>query len=84
MPRSLTAASTAAPTFLGEVQADSSALMQIESMPLFLPSTMPRAAPTSSDEYGSIAGGSWNCAATAPDSRVKRFSPVTGFQGASS
>ena len=38
---------------------------------------------TSSDPYGSTAGGSWNCAATAPDSRVKRFSPVTAFQGAS-
>ena len=49
--------------------------------PLFLPSTIPRSAPTSSDAYGSIAGGSWNCAATAPDSRVKRSSPVTAFQG---
>ena len=44
---------------------------------------MPRSAPTSSDAYGSIAGGSWNCAATAPDSRVNSASPVTAFQGGS-
>ena len=55
----------------------------IESIPLFLPSTIPRSAPTSSAAYGSIAGGSWNCAATAPDSRVKSASPVTAFQGGS-
>ena len=48
-------------------------------MPLFLPSTIPRVEPTSSELYGSIAGGSWNCAATAPDSRVKSASPVTAF-----
>ena len=57
--------------------------MRIESRPLFLPSTMPRSAPTSSDEYGSIDGGSWNCEATAPDSRRKSVSPVTGFHGSS-
>ena len=40
---------------------------------------MPRVEPTSSELYGSIAGGSWNWAATAPDSRVKSASPVTAF-----
>jgi len=58
-------------------------VIRIESIPLFLPRTIPRSAPTSSDEYGSIAGGSWNCAATAPDSRVKSASPVTAFHGGS-
>ena len=53
-------------------------------MPLFLPSTTERSAPTSSDEYGSIAGGSWNWLATAPLSRRKRFSPTTGFHASSS
>jgi hypothetical protein len=56
-------------------------LILIESMPLFLPRTMPRSAPTSSDEYGSIDGGSWNWLATAPLSRRNRFSPTSGFHG---
>jgi hypothetical protein len=34
-----------------------------------LPRTTARSAPTSSDEYGSIDGGSWNRLATAPLSR---------------
>ncbi len=46
-----------------------------------MPSTIPRSAATSCDEYGSIEGGSWNCEATAPDSRRYSVSPVTGFHG---
>ena len=53
-------------------------------MPLFLPRTIARSAPTSSDEYGSIEGGSWNWLATAPLSRRKSVSPTSGFQGSSS
>ena len=67
----------------GTSMPSSSALMRIESSPLFLPSTIPRSAATSADEYGSIDGGSWNCEATAPDSRRKSVSPVTGFHGSS-
>ena len=40
--------------------------------------------PTSSDEYGSIEGGSWNWLATAPLSRRKSVSPTSGFHGSSS
>ena len=53
-------------------------------MPLFLPRTIERSAPTRSAEYGSIDGGSWNWLATAPLSRRKRFSPRSGFHGSSS
>ena len=51
----------------GTSRPSSSALMRIESSPLFLPRTIERCVATSSDEYGSIDGGSWNCEATAPD-----------------
>src|SRR5947209_1517777 len=83
-PSSFTCASSSAPPSSGTSRPSSSALMRIESMPLFFPRTRPRSAPTSSDEYGSIEGGSWNCDATAPDSRRKSVSPVTGFHGSSS
>src|SRR5437868_7326454 len=83
-PSSFTLASSSARPSWGTSRPSSSALMRIESMPLFFPRTRPRSAPTSSDEYGSIEGGSWNCDATAPDSRRKSVSPVTGFHGSSS
>ena len=38
---------------------------------------------TSSEEYGSMASGMWNWLATAPLSRMKRFSPTSGFQASS-
>src|SRR5581483_7699244 len=83
VPRSFTFASTSARRFSGMSNPSSSAFRRMESRPLFFPSTSPRSAATSADEYGSIEGGSWNWLATAPDSRRKRVSPVTGFHGAS-
>ena len=53
-----------------DVEPGASTFSRIESSPLFLPSTIRRSAPTSSDAYGSIAGGSWNWLATASLSRV--------------
>src|SRR5215218_8329498 len=84
VPSFFTAASTSARRSSGRSSPSSSALIRIESRPLFFPRTMPRSAATSSDEYGSIASGSWNWLATAPLSRRKRFSPVSGFHGSSS
>ena len=83
VPRSFTFASSSGHRSSGTSRPSSSTLIRIESSPLFLPSTIARSAPTSSEEYGSIDGGSWNWDATAPDSRRKRVSPVNGFHGAS-
>ena len=81
VPSFLTAASSSARRDSGTSRPSSSALMRIESRPLFFPSTIERSVATSSEEYGSIDGGSWNCDATAPDSRRNNVSPVTGFHG---
>ena len=70
IPSSLTAASRSASCSSGTSRPSSAALIRIESSPLFLPSTIPRSAATSSEEYGSIDGGSWNWLATAPLSRA--------------
>ena len=83
MPRRFTAASRSARRSSGTSSPSSSTLIRIESIPLFLPSTIRRSAPTTSDEYGSIASGSWNWLATAPLSRVKSVSPTAAFHGSS-
>ena len=82
-PSAFTFASRSGHCSSGTSRPRRSTASRIESIPLFLPSTTERSAATSSDEYGSIAGGSWNWLATAPLSRVKRFSPTTGFHGSS-
>src|SRR5207247_1367615 len=72
VPSALTCASSSARRSSGTSSPSSSALIRIESSPLFLPSTIERSAATRSDEYGSIDGGSWNWLATAPLSRCRR------------
>src|SRR5581483_999153 len=69
MPVALTRSSRSANCSSGTPSPSSSTLIRIESSPLFLPSTTERCAATSSEEYGSIDGGSWNWLATAPLSR---------------
>ena len=57
VPAGLTASSSAGSSSSGTSRPSSSALIRIESSPLFFPRTIPRSAPTRSEAYGSIAGG---------------------------